>query len=220
MSLDLTTIAPHPPEQLGDIELLSIALGRNSAAAATLLDRFGGLHGLSRAALPDLIDARVPLRRAIQLYAALELGRRTLSEPLHRGTALTDACHAEQWLHARLAHREQEELHVLGLDVRHRVLVEFVAAVGSVSEVHVDPRNVFRRLVRENASAAIVAHNHPSGAAEPSDSDVELTRKLAAAGAVVGITVLDHVIVARAGAFSFARHGVSFITDATFCRAE
>lgn len=207
MSLDPTTIAPNPPEELGDIELLAIALDRNHTAAATLLDRLGGLHGLARAAPPDLIDARLPLRRAAQLFAALELGRRTLAEPLHRGMALTDAHHAEQWLQARLAHREQEELHVLGLDVRHRVLLEFVAAIGSVSEVHVDPRNVFCRLVRENASAAIVVHNHPSGEALPSDSDVELTSKLAAAGDILGIKLLDHIIVTRSRTFSFARHG-------------
>jgi DNA repair protein RadC len=110
-------------------------------------------------------------------------------------------------MHARLAHREQEELHVIALDVRHRVLLEFVAAVGSVAEVHVDPRDVFRPLVRENASAAIVVHNHPSGAPKPSDADVELTRKLAAAGDIVGVKLLDHIIVGREGAFSFARHG-------------
>jgi DNA repair protein RadC len=207
MSLDLTTIAPRPPEQIGDIELLSIALNRKTSAAAILLDRFGGIHGLARAAPMDLIDARVPLSRSAQLFAALELGRRTLAEPLHHGTALTDARHAEQWLHARLSHRDQEELHVIGLDVRHRVLLEFVAAIGSVSEVQVDPRNVFRRLVRENASAAIVVHNHPSGAPEPSESDVELTRRLGAAGDLVGVKLLDHIIVARGGAFSFARHG-------------
>lgn len=207
MSLDLQTIAPRPPEQLGDIELLALALNRNTSAAALLLDRFGGIHGLSRAPLQDLIDARLPLSRAAALFAALELGRRTLAEPLVAGTALTDAHHAEQWLHARLAHLEQEELHVIGLDVRHRVLVEFVAAVGSVAEVHVDPRNVYRRLVRANASAAIVVHNHPSGEPAPSDSDVELTRTLAAAGDVLGIKLLDHIIVARGGGFSFARHG-------------
>ena len=73
--------------------------------------------------------------------------------------------------------REQEELHVIGLDVRQRILVEFTAAVGSVAEVQIDPRDVFRPLLQENAHAAIVVHNHPSGATSPSESDVELTRQ-------------------------------------------
>jgi DNA repair protein RadC len=207
MSLDPQSIAPRPPEQLGEIELLALALNRSSTSAAMLLSRLGGIHGLARAAPHELTALRVSVRRAAQLHAALELGRRTLSEPLRRGAPFTDAHHAERHMQARLAHREQEELHVIGLDARHRVIVEFVAAIGSIAEVHIDPRDVFRPLVRENAFAALVVHNHPSGAISPSDCDVELTRKLAAAGAVIGIKLLDHIIVAREGAFSFARHG-------------
>jgi DNA repair protein RadC len=207
MSLDPLTIAPRPPEQLGDIELLAIALNRSLTAAATLLSRFGGVHGLARAAPDELLRERVPSRRAAMLHAALELGRRSLAEPLRAGVSLTDAAHAERHMHARLGHRSQEELHVVGLDVRHRVLIEFVAAVGTLAEVHIDPRDVYRPLLRENAAAAIVVHNHPSGATAPSDSDVELTRKLAAAGELLGVKLLDHIIVGRQAAFSFARHG-------------
>jgi DNA repair protein RadC len=207
MSLDPLTIAPRPPEQLGDIELLAIALNRSLTAAATLLSRFGGVHGLARAAPDELLRERVPPRRAAMLHAALELGRRSLAEPLRAGVSLTDAAHAERHMHARLGHRSQEELHVVGLDVRHRVLIEFVAAVGTLAEVHIDPRDVYRPLLRENAAAAIVVHNHPSGATAPSESDVELTRKLAAAGELLGVKLLDHIIVGRQAAFSFARHG-------------
>ena len=110
-------------------------------------------------------------------------------------------------MRARLACRDQEELHVIGLDVRNRIVVEFVAAIGSVAEVQIDPRDVYRPLLHENANAAIVVHNHPSGAISPSDSDLSLTRQLAAAGDVVGIKLYDHIIVARDGTYSFARHG-------------
>ncbi|HEY2743842.1 MAG TPA: JAB domain-containing protein, partial [Polyangia bacterium] len=178
-----------------------------TTAAALLLARFGSVHGLARAAPEELARARVPLRRAAQLHAALELGRRTITEPLRRGTPLTDAHQAERIMQARLAARDQEELHVIGLDVRHRVVVEFVAAVGGIAEVRIDPRDVFRPLLRHNAFAAIVVHNHPSGAPSPSDCDDELTRRLAAAGQVVGVAILDHIIVGVEGAFSFARHG-------------
>ncbi len=207
MSLDLQTIAPSPPAQLGDIELLALALDRSAATAAMLMSRFGGVHGLARASIAELANARVPPRRAHQLHAALELGRRTLAERLPRGAALTDAAQAEQLMWSRLAHRDQEELHVIGLDVRNRIIVEFVAAIGSVAEVQIDPRDVYRPLLHDNANAAIVVHNHPSGSTSPSESDVSLTRQLSAAGDVVGIKLLDHIIVARDGVYSFARHG-------------
>src|SRR5207302_1505115 len=113
-----------------------------------------------------------------QLHAALELGRRTLTEPLQRGATLTDATAAEKLMWSRLAHREQEELHVIGLDVRQRIVLEFIAAIGSVAEVRIDPRDVFRPLLQENAHAAIVVHNHPSGSLEPSESDLSLTQQL------------------------------------------
>jgi DNA repair protein RadC len=207
MSLVLTTIAPSPPAQLGDIELLALALDRSTTSAAILMNRFGGVHGLARASLHDLARARVPVRRAQQLHAALELGRRTLTEPLQRGAALVDAAVAEKLMWSRLAHREQEELHVIGLDVRQRIVLEFIAAIGSVAEVRIDPRDVYRPLLQENAHAAIVVHNHPSGSLEPSESDLALTRQLGAAGDIVGVKLLDHIIVARSGVFSFARHG-------------
>ena len=207
MSLDLTTLTPRPPERLDDIELLALALDRSVPSAAALLSRFGGVHGLARASLAELAQARVAPRRAHQLHAALELGRRSLSAPLARGLALTDAAQAERFMWSRLAAREQEELHVIGVDVRQRIVVEFVAAIGGVAEVQVDPRAVFRPLLRENAHAAMVVHNHPSGAVTPSESDRLLTKQLVAAGEVVGIKLIDHIIVARDGAYSFARHG-------------
>ncbi|HEX9104975.1 MAG TPA: DNA repair protein RadC [Polyangia bacterium] len=207
MSLDLTTITPSPPAQLGDSELLALALDRSLSTAASLMSRFGGVHGLARASIAELAHARVPPRRARQLHAALELGRRTIAQPLQRGVALADAAHAEQHMWSRLAHRDQEELHVIGLDVRHRIIVEFVAAIGSVAEVQIDPRDVYRPLLHDNAAAAIVVHNHPSGATSPSESDLSLTRQLVAAGDVLGVELLDHIIVARDGVYSFARHG-------------
>lgn len=207
MSLDVQLIAASPPTQLADVDLLALALDRSLTTAATLMARFGGLQGLARASLDEWASVRVPPRRALQLHAALELGRRTLAAPLHRGIELTQASQAEELMRARLAGRDQEELHVIGLDVRNRIIIEFAAAIGNAAEVRIDPRDVFRPLVQHNASGAIIVHNHPSGEKSPSDSDVHLTRKLAEAGDIVGIKLVDHLIVARDGVHSFARCG-------------
>lgn len=207
MALDPSLIPLTPAAQLGDAELLALALDRSLMTAALLLSRFGGVAGVARAPLAELEGARVSRRRARQLHAALELGRRSLTPPLARAQSLANAELVARYMQPRLALREQEELHVLGLDVRQRLIIEFVAAVGNVAEVYVDPRDVFRPLVRENASAAVVVHNHPSGEAAPSDSDRALTRELAAAGSIIGVRLVDHVIVARAGSYSFAAHG-------------
>lgn len=207
MALDPATIPLASTAQLGDYELVALALNRSVSAAAALLTRFGGIAALARAPVVELERARVPQRRARQLQAALELGRRSLAQPLARGEIFDNAERAARVMRARLAHREQEELHVVGLDVRQRMLTEFVAAIGNVGEVCVDARDVFRPLVRENASSAIVVHNHPSGEPVPSEADRELTRQLAAAGAIVGVQLVDHIIVAREGTYSFAAHG-------------
>src|SRR4051794_53178 len=110
MSLDLTTIAASPAEKLDDVALLALALDRSPSSAAALMVRFGGISGVARASIAELGFARVPRRRVHQLHAALELGRRTLAEPLARGMVLADARQAEQFMWSRLAAREQEEI--------------------------------------------------------------------------------------------------------------
>jgi DNA repair protein RadC len=207
MTLDLATIPLAPPAQLGDHELLALALNRSLTTAATLMTRLGGIRGVGRAPLDELLRAKVPARRARQLWAALELGRRTLHEPITYGETVDTAGRAAEVMRARLAHREQEELHVIGLDIRTRIVCLFVAAVGNLAEVYVDPRDVFRPLVRENAHRAIVVHNHPSGHPKPSEADRKLTRQLVAAGEIMGIELCDHIIVAQGGIHSFARAG-------------
>jgi len=196
------------PDQLSEIELLALTLHHTSPRrAARLLSRFHGVHGLARASIDELAHERVPPRRARQLLAALELGRRTLNRPLSRGVHIQRSSDVVEFLGGRLVHREQEELHVLGLDVRCRLLTHFVAAVGSSHQIHVDPRDVFRPLVRHNAHSCIVAHNHPSGDSSPSPEDRELTQVLHQAGLYVGVVFLDHLIIAAGGTYSFAGWG-------------
>jgi DNA repair protein RadC len=133
----------------------------------------------------------------------MELGGRAADSEAAR--ALPMRCAAQVREHLRgLVSLEQEEMHVLALDARNRLLSDFVVARGGLNVVHVSPRDVFRRLMREGAASAILAHNHPSGDPLPSADDVELTNRLRDVGALVGIPILDHIILGADGHFSFS----------------
>lgn len=191
-------------EALSDAELVALVIGGDLELAHALVAALGGAVGLQRAVAGELcaIDG-VGTARACQLLAALELGRRAARPRPPEGRALIDPADAAAHF-PELGELDQEELHVLGLDAAHRPLVRFVAARGALNVVHVTPREVLRRLVREGAAAAIIAHNHPSGDIKPSRDDRTLTIRLQAAGELVGVAILDHLVVARAGFYSFA----------------
>ncbi len=207
MPLDLNSVSARPPSQLDDPALLAMTLNRSLPDAAKLLVRFGGLHGLARTSFAELAAARVPLRRALQLHAALELGRRSLAIPLPRGALVNNPQAVVEAMRAKLAALEQEQLLVIGVDSQLRVVVEVVAAIGTIDGVACLPSDVLRPLILAGAHAFIVAHNHPSGVARPSDHDRELTRRLQAVGAMVGIELKDHVVVGHEACFSFAAQG-------------
>ncbi|MFO7953583.1 RadC family protein [Thioalkalivibrio sp.] len=188
---------------LSDAELLAIFLRTGVAGksavdvARDLLSRFGGLRPLLQAdqagfcAAPGLGDAKYA-----QLQAVLEMGRRHLAADLERGDALTSPGATRQFLAARLRDYPFEVFGVLFLDNRHRVIAFEELFRGTIDGASVHPREVVRRSLHHNAAAVILAHNHPSGVAEPSCSDVAITRRLADALGLVDVRVLDHVIIA------------------------
>src|SRR6185503_10852761 len=187
---------------LGDNELVALVLGsgntRTSALsmANELLKGRGGLHGLVRSTVDDL--ARVagigPVKGA-QLLAALELGRRTLARAPSARVQLRTPREAAAFLLPAFGARPIEQFGIVLLDAKHRVLRTAVLAVGSSSAAVAEPRDVFREAVLGGALALVVFHNHPSGDPTPSPDDFELTRRLAAAGDVMGIELVDHVIL-------------------------
>lgn len=198
------------PEQLRDEELVALVFGSGATltAARRLIEEAGGMHALRRLGVDALCQLPgVGPARAAQLKAALELGRRALQpEPLFDlfiGQA-TDVAHV---LQLELSPGEQEAVHVLGLDARHRVRSRHIAALGQVDRVQVCPSDVFRPLVREGLVATVIAHNHPSGDPLPSREDELLTRRLVQVGQLLGVMLLDHIIVAQSGYYSFAEHG-------------
>jgi DNA repair protein RadC len=199
---------------LGDNELVALVLGQGTrrgnalALANVLLTTHGGLHGLTRCTCDDLVRvAGVGRARAAQIVAALELGRRTLTHAPSARVRLKNPHEVAQYLLPRFGGRMVEQFGILLFDSRHRVLRASILAVGSLNAAGVLPREVFREAAMGGAAAVVVFHNHPSGDPTPSAEDVELTRRLAAAGTLMAITVVDHVILGETRYWSFRESG-------------
>lgn len=205
----------HGAQSLGDAELLALLLapgraeGSGTDSARDTLARFGGVGGLFAAPCsvarqaPGLGDARW-----CALQAALELTRRSVAEDLSRRDTLSSPEEVGRYLALSLQHRPHEVFSVLFLDTRNRLLAAEEMFRGTLSQTAVYPREVARRALERNAAAVILAHNHPSGVAEPSQADRLLTDTLRRALNCLDIPVLDHVIVAGGRRFSFAEHGL------------
>lgn len=190
------------PTCLTDTELVALVLGGDLHTATEIVGRVGGASGIRRGAVGQLRDVPgVGEARACQIVAALELGARSASRSDDRTGPLNTPPRAYDVLRD-LARLDVEELHVLALDGRHRLITRFLAARGSQNVVHVSPRDIFRRLLRDGAMGAVLAHNHPSGDPVPSEDDILLTSRLKDAGELVGVRVLDHMIIAAEGWFS------------------
>ena len=200
---------------LSDAELLAVFLrtgvrGKSAVdLARDLLVRCGSLAALFAAkraelgGLPGMGDAKFS-----QLQAVLELARRALAETLRAGDALGSPAAVRDFLRLTLAGREREVFLAVLLDAQNRVLACEELFRGTLTQTSVYPREVVRCALEHNAAALIFAHNHPSGAAEPSHADQVLTLSLKQALALVDIKVLDHFIIAGSAALSFAERGL------------
>lgn len=183
-----------------DAALLARALaleGGLSGEVEARLQAIGGTHGLWHAgseALGELLDRE----HVERLEALIELAGRLVS-PLELGGRIDDAAAVAAYFRPRLAGAAVESFWMLALDARNRPLAVTCVALGTLTSCLVHPREVYAPAIRARAAAVIVVHNHPSGDPEPSDEDETLTRRLAEAGLVLGIPLLDHVVVARGG---------------------
>lgn len=203
------------PAVLSDAELLAIFLRTGVAGksavelARDLLVHFGTLRGLLGAPLEDFTSAK-GLGRAkyAQLQAVLEMARRHLAESLPERDALTDPTATRRYLQAKLRDLHHEVFACLFLDNRHRVIAFEELFRGTVDGASVYPREVVKAALKHNAAALILAHNHPSGVAEPSSADQRITKRLRDALALVDIRVLDHLIIGDGVATSFAERGL------------
>jgi DNA repair protein RadC len=200
---------------LSDIELLALLLRTGLPGqgvfelAAQVLREFKGFAGLLQAEAADLrrIKGLGPAKRA-EIAAVVEMARRALAQPLRAAPVFDAPQKVKDFVALRLASRAQEVFVVLFLDGQHRLIELEEMFHGSLTQTSVYPREVVRRALALNAGAVILAHNHPSGAAEPSRADEFLTQSLKSALALVDVRVLDHLVVGQGQVVSFAERGL------------
>jgi DNA repair protein RadC len=202
-------------ESLSDAELLAIFLrtgvrGKTAVdLARELLREYGGLRQLLSADLQRFSSSKgLGAAKYTQLQAVLEMARRYLGEELQRNVSLTSPADSRDYLQARLRHYPYEVFSCLFLDNRHRVIEFEELFRGTIDGASVHPREVVRRALQHNAAALILAHNHPSGVAEPSEADRCITHRLRDALALVDIRILDHFIVGEGPPVSMAELGL------------
>lgn len=207
----------YGPTALSNAELLAILLrvgstGENVVALSTrLLAEFGGLAGLAKASFSDLASIKgVGTAKTAQLKAAIELGRRLLITSPDARPQITSPLDAANLLMLEMGGLEQEHLRTLLLDTKNRVLASPTVYVGNVNSSIIRVSEIFREAVRENATAMIVAHNHPSGDPTPSPEDVSVTRSIVEAGSLLGIDVLDHLVIGHQRFVSLKERGLGF----------
>lgn len=201
---------------LADAELLALLLrtgvaGKNVLQLAQqLLERFGGLSGLLHTGPDDLkaVKGMGGTAKRSELIAVLELARRAMGEKLKERTVFDSPEAVKQYLQLHIGSRPHEVFVVVFLDVQHRLILLEEMFRGTLTQTSVYPREVVTRAIHHQAAAVVLAHNHPSGAIEPSRADESLTQTLRAALALVDVRVLDHVIVSPGQSFSMAEKGL------------
>ncbi|RJX76483.1 DNA repair protein RadC [Pseudomonas sp. LS-2] len=200
---------------LSDAELLAIFLrtgvsGKSAVDLARhLLGQFGSLRALLEANLTAFSnELGLGPAKFAQLQAVMEMARRHMGENLKRGSVLRSPVQVRSYLKALLRHEPHEVFGCLFLDSKNRVQAFEALFHGSINVAHVHARQVVKRALANNAAGVILCHNHPSGVCEASEADVELTRHLKKALALVDVVVLDHVIIGDGDPLSMLEHGL------------
>lgn len=192
---------------LDDREVLQVAAGLTAGEAEAVFDEFGSLPEALAATVDDL-RRRISGPKAARLALLREVARRLLAQPLRARPVLSSSATVEDYLRAVLKGAPREQLRALFLDKRNRLIRDEALGSGTVDHVPVYPREILRRALELNASAVVLAHNHPAGDPTPSFADIAMTREVVEAGRALRIAVHDHLFVAGESVVSFRALGL------------
>ncbi len=204
----------YGPEALSTYELLAIILGNGIKGESVLLvaqkvlKAFGNLKGLSQASIEELSRVKgIGLARAIQIKVIFELGKR-IEQNQDEKIVISNPADVSKLVGPRLSHKQKEHFLLLSLDTRNTVKKISEITIGILDSSLIHPREVFKEAIQSLASSIILVHNHPSGNPNPSEADIEITKKMVEAGSIIGIKVLDHIITAGKEVYSFQENGL------------
>ncbi|MDR1245779.1 MAG: DNA repair protein RadC [Clostridiales Family XIII bacterium] len=189
--------------KLSNSELLAVLLGTGTRAqsATALAGRIlsmtpDGIAYLSECTLEELARVSgVGDAKACRIAAAVELGRRLATNPKDKRIRIASPQEVAELFIEAMRHLKQECFRVLLLNIKNEIMAIEEVSIGNINSSVADPREVFRPAVRRGSASVILAHNHPSGNPEPSDADIEATKRLALAGELLGIKVIDHIVI-------------------------
>jgi len=195
-------------------ELLQLILGRGIAGesvvvtAQKLLSQFGSLQRLAEASIEELsLIKGIGLAKAAQIKAAFEIGRRLSTQAVpYKSKELTDPEKVYRLIRSKLKDYHKEHFYIIVLNSRNWSVAE--VSIGTLNANIVHPREVFAEAIKNKAASVIFVHNHPSGDPEPSEDDLEITKKLVESGKILGIEIIDHVIVTKDKFFSMKHKGI------------
>lgn len=204
------------PDALSDAELLAILLRSGSVDETAvdlgrriLADWNSNLNELGRAKIDQLMAYKgMGEAKAITILAALELGRRRQASAPEDKPQIKSSMDAFRILGPLLADKDHEQFWILFLNRGNRVIGRDTVSIGGITGTVVDPKIIFRQALTAQATGIIIAHNHPSGTLQPSEADIQITKKLVQAGIMLEIKVMDHLIISPQGYFSFCDQGM------------
>ncbi|MCC5855241.1 MAG: DNA repair protein RadC [Idiomarina sp.] len=205
----------HGSQSLSDAELLAVLFGTGTGGqdvmswARQLLQDTRGLTNLLSLELPRMRQLKgMGPARSMQLQVIMEIARRYLASTLEKGDGFTNPQLVRDYLASQLRHQTREVFAILLLDSQHRLIRYKELFYGTINAAPVYPREIVKLVLAENAAAVILAHNHPSGVAEPSVADQRVTQRIQQALATIDINVLDHFVIGAGETVSFAERGL------------
>jgi len=203
------------PEALSAQELLALVIGRGIPKksvmniAQELLAKFGNVKAIGQATIEELSQIKgIGLAKAAQIKACFELGRRGDLEPEMINFDIKNPESVVKAIRASIKDKAKEHFKLILLNPRNKIIGISTISIGTLNASLVHPREVFKDAIVHSAASVVLAHNHPSGNPEPSEDDLKITKKLVESGKILGIEVLDHIVIAKNGFFSFKEKGL------------